>query len=405
MTQSILRPALVLGLMSAIGPFAIDMYLPAMPAIGASLGTDAAGMQLTLTGYFIAFGLAQLIYGPWADQAGRKPPLYAGLALFALGTVLCIFAPTLGWLILGRFIQGLGGASLGVVPRAIIRDMMTGAEATRLMAAIMLVFSISPFLAPLAGSGILAISSWQGIFVAMLVACGVSALLLTFLQPETLSKENRRPLNAGFLMRGTAELFRDRPYLLLTFIGAFGFGSFMVFLAAAPYVYTQTFGLTPSQFSIAFAFNAVFFFASSQAASWAGRRFGVRRVLVAAAVWFCLADGLLLLLALAGMATLVPMVLLLGLGNAGLGLIIPTTMVMALDAQGEKAGLASSLGGTLQMLTGAALAGVVGVFLNGTALPMVAGIAAASAFTLVLTLIAMKGHAANERASEGRKLA
>ena len=400
MTQSILRPALVLGLMSAIGPFAIDMYLPAMPTIGAALGTDAAGMQLTLSAYFIAFGLAQLIYGPWADQAGRKPPLYAGMAFFALGTVLCIFAPSLGWLMFGRFVQGLGGASLGVVPRAIIRDMMTGAEATRLMAAIMLVFSVSPMLAPLAGSGILRVASWHGIFVALLVACGISALLLTFLQPETLAPENRRPLNAKFLIRGTGDLFRDKPYLLLTFIGAFGFASFMIFLAASTYVYTQRFGLNPTQFSLAFAANAIFFFASSQMASWAGRRFGVRKVLVTAAVWFFVADGLLFLLALAGMATLVPTVLLLGLGNAGLGLIIPTTMVMALDAQGEKAGLASSLGGTLQMLTGAVLAGAVGPFLNGTPLPMLAGIAVAAAITLVLTLIAMKGHAAEERASE-----
>ena len=399
MIQSIMRPALVLGLMSAIGPFAIDMYLPAMPAIGTALGTDAAGMQLTLTAYFLAFGVAQLIYGPWADQAGRKPPLYAGLSLFALGTVLCIFAPSLGWLIAGRFVQGLGGAALGVVTRAIVRDMMTGAEATRLMAAIMLVFSVSPMLAPLAGSFILQFTGWHGLFVALLAACGVSALLLTFLQPETLAPENRRPLNAGFLLRGTAELFRDRSYLLLTFIGGFGFASFMIFLAAATYVYTQSFGLTPTQFSLAFAANAIFFFGGSQCASLAGRRFGVHRMLVAAAVWFFLADGLLLVLTLAGVAGLVPMVLLLGLGNLGLGLIIPTVMVLALDAQGEKAGLASSMGGTLQMLTGAAMAGAVGPFLDGTPLPMVAGIAIAATITLVLTLVAMKGHAAEERAS------
>jgi MFS transporter, DHA1 family, multidrug resistance protein len=397
MTQSILRPALVLGLVSAIGPFAIDMYLPAMPAIGTDLGTNAAGMQATLTAYFLAFGLAQLIYGPWSDQSGRKPPLYAGMGLFALGSIMCIFAPTPGWLMAGRFIQGLGGASLGVVPRAIIRDTMTGADATRMMATVMLVFSISPMLAPLAGSLLLTITGWRGIFVALLAACAVSLALLTFLQPETLKAENRRPLNARFLIRGTADLFRDKSYLLLTFIGAFGFSSFMIFLAAASYVYTQSFGLTPSQFSLAFACNAIFFFAASQAASWAGQRFGVRRVLIWAAVEFFVVDMALFLLSLTGHATLVPTVLGLGLGNAGLGLIIPTVMVLALDSQGEKAGLASSLGGTLQMLTGAAMAASVGPFLNGTPVPMLAGIALSATIALALTLVAMRSQAA-ERA-------
>jgi MFS transporter, DHA1 family, multidrug resistance protein len=395
MSKSILRPALVLGLVSAIGPFAIDMYLPAMPSIGATLGTDAAGMQATLTSYFIAFGLAQLIYGPWSDQAGRKPPLYAGLGLFAVGTVICVFAPSVGWLMFGRFVQGLGGASLGVVPRAIVRDMMTGSEATRMMAAIMLVFSISPMLAPLAGSALLTITGWRGIFVALLVAAAMSFTLLATLQPETLKPENRRPLNARFLLRGTGELFRDKPYLLLTFIGAFGFSSFMIFLAAASYVYTQSFGLGPMQFSLAFAANAIFFFATSQTASWAGRRFGTRKVLIFAGALFFLSDGVLFLLALSGHATLLPTVIGLGLGNAGLGLIIPTTMVMALDSQGEKAGLASSLGGTLQMLTGAALAGAVGPFLDGTPTPMLAGIAIAATISFALILVAMRRQAAD----------
>ena len=134
MAQSIARPALVLGLLSSIGPFAIDMYLPAMPGIGQDLGAGAQTMQGTITAYFVAFGLAQMIYGPWADQAGRKLPLYAGIGIFVLGTLWCIFATSGNDLLVGRFIQGLGGAALGVVPRAIVRDMATGPEATRIMA-------------------------------------------------------------------------------------------------------------------------------------------------------------------------------------------------------------------------------------------------------------------------------
>ena len=153
MSDRILRPALVLGLLSSIGPFAIDMYLPAMPEIGTALGTTVQGMQGTIVAYFIAFGLAQLIYGPWADRSGRKPPLYAGIAVFMAGSVVCTLAATVEGLMVGRAIQGLGGAALMVVPRAIIRDNYTGPQATRLMAAVMMVISVSPMLAPLAGSG------------------------------------------------------------------------------------------------------------------------------------------------------------------------------------------------------------------------------------------------------------
>lgn len=397
MTQSILRPALVLGLMSALGPFTIDMYLPAMPAIGTALGTDAAGMQQTLTAYFIAFGLAQMIYGPWADQSGRRVPLYAGFALFAVGTVLCILAPSAEWLLAGRFVQGLGGGALGVIPRAIVRDMLTGHEATRMMATMMLVFSVSPMLAPLAGSALLTVTGWRGIFVALLIACAVSAMLLALFQPETLPKDRRRPLVPAVLFRGIGELMRDRHFMLLTFIGAFGFGSFMIFLSAAAYVYSESFGLTPSQFSIAFACNAIFFFAASQMAARLGLRFGVRKVLLWAATWFFLADGLLFLLALAGHATLVPTVVGMGLANAGLGLIVPTVMVLALDGQGDKAGLASSFGGTMQTIAAAVLAAGVAPFLDGTPLPMLAGIALSASIAFVLTLMAMKSYAA-ERA-------
>lgn len=125
MSDHILRPALVLGLLSCIGPFAIDMYLPAMPEIATALGTGVAAMQGTIMAYFIAFGLAQLVYGPWADRFGRKPPLYAGIAVFILGSVFCTLAPTVEWLIVGRAIQGLGGAALMVVPRAIIHSTFT----------------------------------------------------------------------------------------------------------------------------------------------------------------------------------------------------------------------------------------------------------------------------------------
>jgi len=387
MSGSLARPALILGLLSCLGPFAIDMYLPAMPVIGGALGASPMVMQSTITAYFASFGIAQMFYGPWADQSGRKLPLYAGIAMFVLGTILCMTATSPTGLIAGRFVQGMGGAALGVVPRAIVRDMMTGAEATRMMSKIMLTFSISPMLAPLVGSALLVITGWRGIFAALLIASVVSLALLALAQPETLAKDNRRPFKMGFLLKGCGELLVDKTFMLLTFVGAFGFGSFFIFLASASYVYQQGFGLSSTQFSIAFAVNAMAFIGASQGASRATVRFGNMPVLIWASAGFALATVGLLALALVGLVTLWVCIAGLALGNACLGLIVPATMVMALDDQGDKAGLASSLGGTLQMLAGGAMVVALGPWLGASATPMIAGIAFAATVTLVLTLL------------------
>ena len=385
MTPSLLRPALVLGLLSCVGPFAIDMYLPAMPDIGAGLGTSVAAMQGTITAYFIAFGVAQLFYGPWADQAGRKPPLYAGLGVFLLGTLICALAPSITWLMVGRFVQGLGGAAVMVVPRAIIRDMATGHQATRLMAAIMLVISVSPMLAPLAGSGVLAVASWRWIFGVLAIAALLSLLMIRFVLVETLPQAQRQRFVWGDTMRGAKRLLSDRGFMALTFLGGFAMASFFVFIASGPFVYTQAFGLSPTGFSLAFAVNAIGFFGASQLAAGLGLRFGATRVVRVAVLGFFTSTVSLALIGAFGFADLPVVMTGLFIANAFLGLVIPTVMVLALEEHGDIAGLASSLGGTLQMLAGGAMIAVTAPFFDGTALPMLLAIAVCGAIALALS--------------------
>ena len=385
MTTSLLRPALVLGLLSCIGPFAIDMYLPAMPTIQADLGVTEQAMQGTIIAYFAAFGVAQLIYGPWADQAGRKLPLYAGVSVFLIGSVLCALAGSIEALMVGRFVQGLGGAAVMVIPRAVIRDMHTGHQATRLMAAIMLVISISPFLAPLAGSGILAVADWRVIF-GVLAVTAVASLALTYgLLPETLARKHRQPIDLSVMWAGAKRLLADRGFMVLTFLGGFGMASFFVFIASASFVYAQSYGLTPTQFSLAFAVNAAGFFSSSQLAAGLGQRYGAMRMVAWAGAGFAVCTVALFAVALAGGATLVVIIAGLFAANFCLGLVIPTTMVLALDDHGDIAGLASSLGGTLQMLTGGLMVALMGPFFDGTATPMLATIAICGVLAFGLT--------------------
>lgn len=385
------RIALVIGLLGMVGPFAIDMYLPALPEVAAALGASPQAVQFTLTAFFAAFGASQLVYGPLSDRIGRKPPLYIGVGIFLAGTLACALAPTIGWLIAARFVQGLGAATVMVVPRAIIRDLHTGPEATRLMATVMLVISISPMLAPLGGSFVMQIASWRWIF-GVLAILGLASLALTaFVLPETLGAADRAATTPRALAAGAWRLLRDRDFMGLTLVGGFAMASFFIFIASASFVYTEQFGLSPTGFSVAFAINAIGFFAASQTAAALGERFGMARVVLTAVTAFAVVAGALLAITLAGLATLPVIVAMLFVGNAFLGVVMPTTMVMALDPHPDIAGMASSLGGTLQMLVGGAMIALAGPFFDATATPMIAAIAAAGALALVAAALTLAG--------------
>ena len=229
----------MIGLLGAVGPFAIDMYLPALPEVAADLGASAQATQFTLTAFFVAFGVSQLAYGPLADQYGRKPPLYVGLAIFLLGTLGCALAPSIGTLIAARLVQGLGAATVMVVPRAIIRDLHTGPEATRLMAMVMLVISVSPMLAPLAGSGLMAIGSWRLIFAVLALAGLLEPGADRLRAAGDAGAGEPQPARPAVLARGFWRLLRDPAFMGLTLIGGFSMSSFFVFIASASFVYTQ----------------------------------------------------------------------------------------------------------------------------------------------------------------------
>ena len=387
MTRSIspTSMSIILGLVAAVGPFAINMYLPAMPDIGRDLDASQHEVQWTIVGYFITFGLAQLVYGPWADQAGRKPPLYVGLALFILGTVICALAPSLGWLVLGRMVQGAGGAANMVVLRAVIRDMATGPAATRMMSTIMIVIAVSPLLAPLSGAGLLMLGSWRLVFWALLVASVLSAFLIHFAVPETLPAANRQRFDLASTLRGARFLLTNRGFMVMTFLAGFAFASFFVFIAAASFVYIGSFGLTATQFSLAFAVNAIGFFTASQFSATISARVGTLRMIRRATIGFSLATFAGFGLALAGLASLPVTMATLFVGNMFLGVLMPSAQVQALEEHGAIAGLAASLGGTLQMLAAGALVVAAGPFLDGTVTPMLGAIALCGALVLGLS--------------------
>ncbi|HVV39600.1 MAG TPA: multidrug effflux MFS transporter [Nitrobacter sp.] len=390
MTSTYLKNAIVLGLLSAVGPFAIDMYLPALPSIAADLHASTAATQMTLTAFFLAIGLCQLAYGPVSDMVGRKPPLYVGLALFTAGSVGCALAPDVAWLVAFRFVQGLGASAMMVIPRAIIRDLHTGVEATRLMSLVMLVFSVSPILAPLTGSALIVPFGWRAVFVAVTVAAVLALLLLATVFPETRPAHERIKVSVGGVLAGFGVLFRDWHFLGLTLIGGLGMASFFSFLASSSFVYIDHYGLTPTQYSIAFAANAIGFIGASQLAATLGARFGIPCVVLGAVTLHALFAVVLLALAMLGIDSFAVLVTLLFLSFAFLGLVIPSSMILALENHGPIAGIASALGGTLQMMAGGIMIAVVGQFFNGTSGPMVAAIALCACGALIASLLTLR---------------
>ncbi len=389
MTNSFARNALVLGLLAAIGPFAIDMYLPALPTIAENLHASTAGVQMTLMAFFVGFGITQIIYGPVSDMIGRKPPLYFGLAVFILGAIGCGFAPSIEWLIGLRFIQGIGAASVMVIPRAVIRDLHTGVEATRLMSLVMLVFSVSPILAPLTGSALIVPFGWRAVFVAVTIAALLGMVLIFFVLPETRPPAERISSDMRTVLSSYWLLLRDRHFLGVTFIGALGMSSFFTFLASSSFIYIDHFGLTPTLYSLAFSVNAIGFIGASQFAAYLGERFGMGRVILGAVIGYAGMAAALFLIVFSGFDSLPVLIAMLFLTFAFLGLVIPSSMVLSLERHGPIAGMASALGGTLQMATGALMIVVASIFFNGTALPMVTIIALCAAGALVLAWLTL----------------
>ena len=386
MTTGFFRLALVLGLISAIGPFAIDMYLPALPTIGADLDASAMAVQMSLVVVFLSFAIGPLVVGPLADMHGRKPVMYGGLAVFAAASIGAALAPDVEWLIFFRLLQGLGASSGMVVPRAIVRDLHRGADAARLMSLLMLVFSISPILAPLTGSLIIEAFGWRAVFWAVTIAAAAALALLALALEETRPAALRGDSSFAAAWEGYKVLAGDRNFLGLSLIGGFGLASFFVYLANSSFVIIDHYGMSPFVYSLFFSVNAVSFFGVSQMSGRLIERFGLHRVVRIAVFGF---SGMLVAMwagMAAGFGSLAFMSATLFVANGFLGLVIPTTSVLAMEEHGAIAGTASALMGTLHMVTGVIAMTVTSFFANGMPMPMVTGIALCGMLALLFTL-------------------
>jgi len=385
------RYAIVLGLLTAIGPFAIDMYLPVLPAIGRSLGADPHVVQASLMAFFVALGAGQLIAGPLSDMVGRTRPVYIGLAVFIAASVGCALSPTIWTLIAFRFLQGLGACACMVTPRAVVRDLYTGPEAARLMALLLMVYSVSPIVAPLVGSLVAEVAGWRGVFWLVGGVAVLGIVLVVGLLPETRPPAARLQSSFKSALGGYRVLIRDRHFVAVASMASITLAGFFIYVANSSFVMSAHFGVSPRVYAVLFALNAISLIGVSQLNGWLATRFGLKRALMMAIAGHVITMTLLLVLTLAGVDRLDVMVGLLVVGYGLNGVIVPSTFVLAMEGHAARAGTASALIGTLNFAGGAVVVALVAPFADGTPLPMVTGIATCSVVVFALGLRTLRG--------------
>ncbi len=360
---------ILLGFLQAVGPVSTDMYLPAFPAIEASLGAPSGSAQITLGTWILGLSLGQLVQGALSDRFGRRSPILVGTLIYTLGSAGCALSPSIAVLSAWRFLAAFGASASAVIPRAIVRDISEGHDAARLMGRLILVLGAAPILAPSLGGLVLQWSTWRGIFWIN-AAYGVAALALSAWRlPNTQPRARRMPIHAGPMLRRYAGIVAERTFLTHALLMSFCSFALFAYLGGSPVTFIEHYRFTPGQFAIGFGLVAATYIAASQLNIHLIRRFGLDGTLRRATSLYLILNAVLVSLALLDVAA--PwMVLCLALAQGMTGFIYPTATVGALRHHGAHAGTASALIGTMQFLIGASSGFLVGWLTDGTALPM-----------------------------------
>ncbi|MEI5584664.1 MULTISPECIES: multidrug effflux MFS transporter [unclassified Agromyces] len=380
---------LVLGALTALGPFTIDLYLPAFPALEAELGVNAAAIQITLTGTMIGFGLGQLVVGPWSDKVGRRLPLILATIVHIAASVAAALAPDIAWLTAFRLLQGFGAAAGGVVAMAMVRDLFGGKPLVRMLSRLALVVGLAPVVAPVVGSQLMQVMDWRGLFWVLGAYGLVVVLAVTFLIVETLPESRRHVAGHSSMRDRYRALFRDRVYLGAALVGGMTFTGLFAYLSTSSFLFQQVYEFSPQEYGILFAVNSIGVVVGVQVSSRLIRGPIPPQYIIAGTTVVHLAMALAIVVLDSSGAGFWGTAIPLWIYIAACGFTFPAVQVLALANHGAEAGTAASLLGALNFGLAGALSPLAGVFGVGTAVPMAvvmggaAVIAVASVWLLV----------------------
>lgn len=361
---------ILMGALTAIGPFAIDMYLPAFPTIAANLGVPRGDVERTLAAYLIGLALAQVFYGPMADRFGRKPPLLVGLTLFMIASLGCALAGSVEALTGWRVVQAMGGAAGIVIPRAVIRDHYETHEAARAMSLLMLIMGLAPILAPLAGGQLLGIASWRSLFWVMLAGGAMLMTAVVLIMKESLTPERVVPLRWQTIVQNYRALFAHRGFMAHSLAGGFGQAGMFAYIIGSPRVFIELYGVDPKYYGLLFGTNALSLIICSQISARLLRTHTPRQLQRRALTALACASLAAVALTLVGWMTLPLLMACLICYMGSQGFVNPNSAALALSDQGKRLGAASALLGTLQLSCGALAGFAVSAWQTDSALPL-----------------------------------
>ena len=346
----------LLGLLTAFGPFVTDMYLPALPAMADDFGTSSSMVQLGLTTSMIGLACGQLFFGPLSDKYGRRTPLLTAMWLFLGSTVLCIFAADIEQFVFLRFVQGIAGSGGIVISRSVAADKFSGRELAKMLALIGAINGIAPVAAPIVGGTLTGIIGWRGIFT-ILLGLGIVLLAGSFRFSESLPATNRSTVEWADILRGFKTTLRNRRYLCYIFQLGFAQGILFANIASSPFIVQQHYGFTPFQFSICFAVNAVAIGGAAALSVRFRRPENGTSTGCAGMIFFAVAEAIALA---AGCNFWVYELLMFALLFA-MGLTFTTSTALAMESARENAGTASALLGAVCFAFGGIVSPLVGI--------------------------------------------
>jgi MFS transporter, DHA1 family, multidrug resistance protein len=379
---------IILGLLTALGPFSIDMYLPGFGDIAKSLGTSVATVSMSLSSFFIGISLGQLIYGPLLDRYGRKKPLYAGLALYLAATVICMRANDINTLIVLRFIQAIGACAATVAAMAMVRDLFGEKESAKVFSLLLLVLGASPMIAPTAGGYIVVNFGWRAVFGGLLLLGAVITLLSIFFLPETHPADPSFSLKPLPIIKNFISVLKVPQFLVYVLVEAFAFAGLLAYVTGSPMLFMDIYHVDKKVYGWIFAFLSVAFIGLSQFNTLLLRKYTSEQIITVALSGQVLVALAFLVGNMAGWFGLTHVILLLFLFLGCVGFTNPNASALCLAPFSKNTGTAASMLGCLQLGVGAlASAGVSAFTKNASSTPLIAILAVSSAIAMIILVI------------------
>ncbi|WP_309122176.1 multidrug effflux MFS transporter [Paenibacillus sp.] len=363
------RLALLLGLFSTLGPFTIDMYLPAFPEIVKRFDSTASLVQFSLTACLLGLGVGQLVMGSLSDVYGRRSPLLISMVVYVASSLACAFSPNMGLLIVFRFVQGFAASAGIVISRAIARDLYSGKELTKFFSLLLVVSNLGPLVAPVAGSGVLSFTTWIGVFIA-LALLGTYLLIMTkWRLRETLPSDRRSPTNFAHQLRSFGLLLRDRQFLGYMLTQGIMIAGVFAYVSGTPFIYQNIYGVTPTVFALLFGSNGISLIIGSQIVGRMAHRVSERSFLIFG-LWLALLASVAVLVVAIVHGPLFTLVIPLFFFVAAIGITSTAAFPLAMESQARMAGSAAAMLGVIPFLLGAVVAPLVGIAGEDTAVPL-----------------------------------